>query len=235
MGNIKLRIAFVCFFFVVGTLQFMVFAGWHYTRDMQRLDAVNGVVTTRAAEQLAETVRVDWLKQHEATKKPDVNYWHTVRHFEQVAELTKADAVYLMVPYRDTVWEYIYDSSQPSVLIDEDDLDDVGTWVPPSVLDAAALGEAVYSPMHQSHYGELSAAFAPVFDDRGDVVAVVGIDVAKTTMQMHVIEGLRDMATRFWLVLFMNIIVFDLIFARKCCGAHFRWLKESGEDCEHEQ
>jgi len=53
-------------------------------------------------------------------------------------------------------------------------------------------------------------------------------------MQSHVVASLQDMAARFWIVLFINILIFDLVFARKCCGAHFKWLREQGEDCKNE-
>ena len=41
-----------------------------------------------------------------------------------------------IVAFKDNIYRYIYDSSDPDVLTAVDNLDDVGEWNPPSVLES---------------------------------------------------------------------------------------------------
>lgn len=232
MGNIRLRLAFMLFFFVVGVIQFGLVGGAYYTMEMKDADKDNAKRVMPAITKLANSLEEEVVKRHIDSKERDRDFERTQEHFRQIAELTNAEAVYLMVPYRDTVWEYVYDSSNEDVLGSEDNLDDVGAWIPPSVLDAVKEGKTVYSPLHHSQeYGWLSTSFSPVRGKDGHIYAVVGIDVGRESLRAPVIAGLRELAFRFWTIMLINILLFDLMFGRKCCGTRFKFLRDKEDGC----
>ncbi len=151
----------------------------------------NGMIEAFAkrAVDIASTITVnidgDKIVQYDKTGTKDDDYTLLVQYLTNVKQLTGVDYAYVMT---DTGTEYKYiaegitdGQAVVSELGDTDARDDYG----PEPMEVLASGAAIATEIYDGgeEYGDLISAFAPVRDSAGNIVAVLGIDLAAKSIE----------------------------------------------------
>jgi signal transduction histidine kinase/CheY-like chemotaxis protein len=134
----------------------------------------------------------DRFEQLVHSLNPDDPFYIEMQHiFQAIKAETQVYFLYAMAPYDGDIHIFILDSEDPyseffSPLGEKEDISDY---------DAAFLlvyetGEPQFVPtVHYSEWGHLVSAYMPVFNSRGDIVGLIGVDFDGTNVQNTIKSG----------------------------------------------
>jgi signal transduction histidine kinase/CheY-like chemotaxis protein/methyl-accepting chemotaxis protein len=142
-------------------------------------------------------------------------YWKVVDSLKRLRDVSDSKYIYV---FADTgvytadglkLYTFIFDASDDNVY-DDPDSDGLGTVEP--VEDIVKTIYETKKPMdtvmyYKGNYGELYFAYAPILDSNGDIVAILGTDVALEEMR----EEIRKSTLLFSLIFISFIVIISVI------------------------
>ncbi|MDR0313855.1 MAG: response regulator, partial [Treponema sp.] len=142
-------------------------------------------------------------------------YWKVVDSLRHLRDVSESKYIYV---FADTdvrtddgqlLYTYIFDASDDNVY-DDPDSDGLGTVEPGEdiILTIYETKKAMNTVMYyKGNYGELYFAYAPILDSNGDVIAILGTDVALEEMR----EEIRKSTLLFSLIFISFIVIISVI------------------------
>jgi signal transduction histidine kinase/CheY-like chemotaxis protein/HPt (histidine-containing phosphotransfer) domain-containing protein/HAMP domain-containing protein len=144
------------------------------------------------------------------------NYWHTVKELRELKEISRSKYMYI---FADTGVVTYEGEKLCTYIFDAEDSDDIDHYNPDSDgLGTVFLGDDVIETIYETkkpmdtvmysddYYGKLYYAYAPILDDDGNIIAIMGTDLGLEEMYQEISKS----AFLFRMV-YLSFVIFTML------------------------
>lgn len=160
----------------ISIISSLVIGGFSYQNFKNNLINYLGARAKSIAQVVSASIDGDRISQYSVTGQTDDDYQKLLAFLDSVKKNTNLSYLYIMVDDGD-YYKYIAEApsdNEPSLLGDTDTKDQYGAE-PSAVLSTGnAENSGVY---YTTKYGSLISGFAPIFDHKGSIIGVIGMDI----------------------------------------------------------
>ena len=175
----KLKLKFYLFFVLFVISLFSVFIVTMNHQSRQAATVAVSIAGEPILEQALSFIDGDQFERLTQSLDPaDPFFIETQAHFQELKRVSHVAYLYAMAVYEGDVHRFIFDGEDPAseYFSPLGALEDVSSYDPAFYLTYETKMPQSTAVIHQSNWGRMVSAYAPVMNTRGDVVGIVGVD-----------------------------------------------------------